>query len=301
MSKLPCTTPGPPNLVSSIKLYREKWWKCDRRRRRQYLHKVSWPPARGSLLHIQIVGRKWGKISEEIPELLDIDSWRHSHKTLNTSTCLLSTVYCFLHLPPALEPQLIWLFMWSSKRHFSAVNQKPAAVSRMFSAWIKDPVLWAGEAVHRQTQIGKFAGNLGQNMWLILILLSSKTGEIDCPAAGPRDTAGARLSPAVIRCRPVRDVWYFIFTLASQKLGFLGCMCKSCLQWQKQREIFLTKRVSVQIWKVEALSNMAYMSGQKSAGDGAPSNVFLHPWLTVEWINFCTGSHRHMWPNIICL
>ena len=160
---------------------------------------------RGSLLQIQIVWRKWGKISEEIPELLDIDSWRHSHKTLNMSTCLLSTLHCFLQLPPALEPELIWLFMWSSKRHFSAVNQKPAAVSRIFSAWIKDPVQWAWEVVHRQTQIGKFAENLGQNMWLlILILLSSKTGEIDCPAAGPRDTDGADDS----RCRPVCDVWF---------------------------------------------------------------------------------------------
>ena len=137
------------------------------------------------------------------------DSWTSRHRQLQTFSqdteyVYLSTFHPAMFSP--LEPQLIWLFMWSSKRHFSAVNQKPAAVSRMFSAWIKDPVLWAGEAVHRQTQIGKFAGNLGQNMWLILILLSSKTGEIDCPAAGPRDTAGARLSPAVIRCRPVQDV-----------------------------------------------------------------------------------------------
>ena len=144
MSKLSSTTPGPPNLVSSIKLYREKWWKCDRRRRRQYLHKVSWPPARGSLLHIQIVGRKWGKISEEIPELLDIDSWRHSHKTLNTSTCLLSTLRCFLHLPPALEPQLIWIIYVKQQEAFLrrkseasssvanvlSLNKGPGAVSR---------------------------------------------------------------------------------------------------------------------------------------------------------------------------
>ena len=274
MSKLPCTTPGPPNLVSSIKLYCEKWWKCDRRRRRQYLHKVSWPPARGSLLHIQIVWRKWGKISEEIPELLDIDSCRHSHKTLNTSTCLLSTVYCFLHLPPALEPQLIWLFMWSSKRHFSAVNQKPAAVSRMFSAWIKDPVLWAGEAVHRQTQIGKFAGNLGQNMWLILILLSSKTGEIDCPAAGPRDTAGARLSPAV-RCRPVRDVWFLqtctwclIFHIHTRKpeAGFPG------MHVQKLSPMAKTKR---NLFDKESVSaNMKSWSLVKHG---------LHVWSEVSW------------------
>ena len=145
MSKLSSTTPSPPNLVSSIKLYREKWWKCDTRRRRQYLHKVSWPPApaRGSLLQIQIVWRKWGKISEEIPELLDIDSWRHSHKTLNMSTCLLSTLHCFLQLPPALEPQLNLIIYVkqqeaflrrkseasSSVANFLSLNKGPGAVS----------------------------------------------------------------------------------------------------------------------------------------------------------------------------
>ena len=219
MSKLSSTTPSPPNLVSSIKLYREKWWKCDTRRRRQYLHKVSWPPAPGT-----------GQLApdpdsvKKVGENIRGDSWTSRHRQLETfsqdteyvyfTTCLLSTLHCFLQLPPALEPQLIWLFMWSSKRRFSAVNQKPAAVSRIFSAWIKDPVQWAWEVVHhRETQIGKFAENLGQNMWLILILLSSKTGEIDCPAAGPRDTDGADDS----RCRPVGDVWFLQTSKGTRK------------------------------------------------------------------------------------
>ena len=144
MSKLSSTTPSPPNLVSSIKLYREKWWKCDTRRRRQYLHKVSWPPARDSLLQIQIVWRKWGKISEEIPELLDIDSWRHSHKTLNMSTCLLSTLPALFSPAAPCTGATVNLIIYvkqqeaflrrkseasSSVANFLSLNKGPGAVS----------------------------------------------------------------------------------------------------------------------------------------------------------------------------
>ena len=207
MSKLSSTTPSPPNLVSSIKLYREKWWKCDTRRRRQYLHKVSLTTATGQLAPDPDSVKKVG-------ENIRGDSWTSRHRQLETFSqdteyVYLSTFHPALFSPAApctgatvsliiyVEQQEAFLRRKSeassSVANFLSLNKGPGAVSN-----------WAWEAVHRETQIGKFAENLGQNMWLILILLSSKTGEIDCPAAGPRDTDGADDS----RCRPVGDVWF---------------------------------------------------------------------------------------------